>query len=74
MTDAFATELVGSWCKPHWLADHALVYAREGTWWRVPPEHRAEATDDAVRLAVADQDRAGLTYVTDGEQREFPSG
>jgi 5-methyltetrahydropteroyltriglutamate--homocysteine methyltransferase len=69
MTDAFATELVGSWCKPQWLADHSLVYAREGTWWRVSPDHLSEATDDAVRLAVADQDRAGLTYVTDGEQR-----
>ncbi len=63
------TELVGSWCKPKWLADHDRVYGREGTWWRVPPEHLGEALDDAVDLAIADQEGAGLTYVTDGECR-----
>ncbi len=65
----FATQLVGSWCKPQWLADHDRVYGKEGTWWRIPPEFRAEALDDAVRLAIFDQNRAGLTYATDGECR-----
>ena len=65
----FATELVGSWCKPRWLADHDRVYGPEGSWWLLPPESMAEALDDAVRLAVADQERAGLSYVGDGEQR-----
>ena len=65
----FATQLVGSWCKPKWLADHDKVYGKEGSWWRVPPELLPEALDDAVRLAVADQNRAGLTYATDGECR-----
>jgi 5-methyltetrahydropteroyltriglutamate--homocysteine methyltransferase len=65
----FPTQLVGSWCKPKWLADHERVYAPEGAWWRVPPGLRDEALDDATRLAIYDQDRAGLTYVTDGEQR-----
>ena len=65
----FATQLVGSWCKPKWLADHDKVYGKEGTWWRVPPEFLPEALDDAVRLAVEDQNRAGLTYATDGECR-----
>jgi 5-methyltetrahydropteroyltriglutamate--homocysteine methyltransferase len=65
----FATELVGSWCKPTWLADHDRVYGHEGTWWRLDGQQRADALDDAVRLAVYDQERAGLTYVTDGEQR-----
>jgi 5-methyltetrahydropteroyltriglutamate--homocysteine methyltransferase len=69
MAQLFATQIVGSWCKPQWLCDHELVYAPEGTWWRVPAEQRAEALDDATRLAIYDQDRAGLTYVTDGEQR-----
>lgn len=64
-----ATQLVGSWCKPKWLADHDRVYGKEGTWWRVPAEFLPEALDDAVRLALYDQERAGLTYVTDGEQR-----
>ena len=64
-----STQIVGSWSKPQWLADHELVYGEEGTWWRVAPEHLAEAQDDAVRLAVSDQQRAGLTIVGDGEQR-----
>jgi 5-methyltetrahydropteroyltriglutamate--homocysteine methyltransferase len=65
----FATQLVGSWSKPQWLCDHDLVYGPEGSWWRIPQPHRQEALDDAVRLAVFDQLRAGLTYVGDGEQR-----
>ena len=65
----FPTQIVGSWCKPQWLCDHELVYGPEGTWWRVPEPQRAEALDDAVTLAVADQRSAGLTVVTDGEQR-----
>jgi len=65
----FATQLVGSWCKPQWLADHDLVYGHEGSWWRIPEEQRAEALDDAVRLAAYDQERAGLSLLTDGEER-----
>jgi 5-methyltetrahydropteroyltriglutamate--homocysteine methyltransferase len=68
-TPMFATQLVGSWCKPRWLCNHDLFFAPENTWWRVPEEHRAEALDDATLLAIHDQDSAGLTYVTDGEQR-----
>jgi 5-methyltetrahydropteroyltriglutamate--homocysteine methyltransferase len=63
------TQIVGSWCKPHWLCDHDLVYGPEGSWWRVEEPLRAEAFDDAVRLAVTDQRDAGLSYVGDGEQR-----
>jgi 5-methyltetrahydropteroyltriglutamate--homocysteine methyltransferase len=71
MTSAprFATQIVGSYHKPHWIADHELVYAKEGVWWRVAPGLLEEAQDDAVRLAVFDQERAGLTYATDGEER-----
>lgn len=65
----FPTQLVGSWCKPKWLADHEKVYTPEGEWWRIPEEHRAEALNDSTLLAITDQDRAGLTFVTDGEQR-----
>ena len=54
-----ATQLVGSWCKPQWLCDHNLVFGAEGTWWNIPPERRAEALDDAARLAIFDQERAG---------------
>src|SRR5262249_40202162 len=34
-----------------------------------PVEHILEAHDDAVRLAIADQEDAGLDILTDGEQR-----
>lgn len=65
----FSTQLVGSWVKPHWLADHAKVYAKEGSWWRLEGDALKEGLDDAVRLAVYDQNQAGITYATDGEQR-----
>ena len=37
--------------------------------WRVDPAYLEEAQDDATRLAIADQERAGLDIVTDGEMR-----
>ncbi len=67
--ELFPTQLVGSYHKPHWLCDHAKVYAKEGSWWRVGPEQLAAALDDAAQLAVSDQNRAGTTYATDGEAR-----
>jgi 5-methyltetrahydropteroyltriglutamate--homocysteine methyltransferase len=65
----FATQLVGSWSKPKWLCNHDMFFAPENTWWRVGEEHRAEAHDDSTLLAIRDQEAAGLTYITDGEQR-----
>src|SRR5205823_5857382 len=43
------------------------VRARE--LWRIDPRYLEEAQDDATRLAIADQERAGLDIVTDGEMR-----
>ncbi len=37
--------------------------------WRVDPGFLEEAQDDATRLAIGDQERAGLDIVTDGEMR-----
>jgi len=37
--------------------------------WRVAPEWLEQAQDDAVRLAVRDQEAAGLDIITDGEAR-----
>jgi 5-methyltetrahydropteroyltriglutamate--homocysteine methyltransferase len=37
--------------------------------WRIAEPWLAAAQDDAVRLAVADMERAGVDIVTDGEQR-----
>lgn len=69
MPELFPTQIVGSYHKPKWLCNHDLVYTPEGTWWKVSPEDLPFATDDATRLAIEDQNLAGLTYVTDGEQR-----
>ncbi|HEX7054925.1 MAG TPA: uroporphyrinogen decarboxylase family protein [Burkholderiales bacterium] len=71
----FPTTLVGSYPQPEWLIDRARlagrfpprVRARE--LWRVPEPLLAEAQDDATRLAILDQERAGLDIVTDGEIR-----
>jgi 5-methyltetrahydropteroyltriglutamate--homocysteine methyltransferase len=75
MGDPIATSLVGSYPQPDWLIDREAlrlrlpprVRARE--LWRVDPRWLSEAQDDAVAVAVADQERAGLTIITDGEMR-----
>jgi 5-methyltetrahydropteroyltriglutamate--homocysteine methyltransferase len=69
------TSLVGSYAQPDWLIDRKKltgrfpprVRARE--LWRVAPEFLEQAQDDATRLAIRDQERAGLDIITDGEQR-----
>jgi 5-methyltetrahydropteroyltriglutamate--homocysteine methyltransferase len=69
------TSLVGSYPQPDWLIDREglgerlppRVRARE--LWRVDPQWLAEAQDDAVRLVIEEQVRAGLDIITDGEMR-----
>jgi 5-methyltetrahydropteroyltriglutamate--homocysteine methyltransferase len=69
------TTLVGSYPQPEWLihrdrlTSHTPVRVRMRELWRVDPDHLAEAQDDATRLAIRDQERAGLDIVTDGEIR-----
>src|SRR3954466_857166 len=70
-----ATRLVGSYAQPNWLSDRERVRerfpprVRALELWRVDPKYLEEAQDDATRLAIADQERAGLDIVTDGEMR-----
>ena len=72
---ALATTVIGSYPQPDWLIDREKlrgslpprVRARE--LWRVPEPYLAQAQDDATALAIADQERAGLDIVTDGEIR-----
>ena len=52
--------------KPGWLASE--WYSITGKW-KLSGAALAEAQDDATRLALADQDRAGIDIVCDGEQR-----
>ena len=69
------TSLVGSYCQPEWLIDRARLAdrfpprTRARELWRIPPDHLAEAQDDATRAAILDQERAGLDILTDGEIR-----
>jgi 5-methyltetrahydropteroyltriglutamate--homocysteine methyltransferase len=75
MGKVLPTTLVGSYPQPTWLIDRGRlaerfpprVRARE--LWRVEAEWLEEAQDDATRIALRDQERAGLDIVTDGEQR-----
>jgi len=62
---ALAVTGMGSWPRPRWLVEamHANV---EG---RLDEAAFQETADDAVRLIVAAQARAGASLFTDGEQR-----
>jgi 5-methyltetrahydropteroyltriglutamate--homocysteine methyltransferase len=68
------TSLVGSYPQPDWLLDRERLSKdvpriRAGDLWRVAPDKLEAAQDDATVLAIRDQERAGLTIITDGEQR-----
>jgi 5-methyltetrahydropteroyltriglutamate--homocysteine methyltransferase len=58
------TTIAGSLPKPAWLAVPGELWAP----WRLEGEALAEGWHDAVRLALRDQERAGIDIVTDGEQ------
>jgi 5-methyltetrahydropteroyltriglutamate--homocysteine methyltransferase len=59
------TTIVGSLPKPAWLTSPGVLRAP----WRLHGEELREAQDDAVRLALREQEEAGLDIVCDGEQR-----
>jgi 5-methyltetrahydropteroyltriglutamate--homocysteine methyltransferase len=70
----FPTSLVGSYPQPEWLIDRQKLSkqvprVRMQDLWHVGPGLLEAAQDDATRLAVHDQERAGLDIITDGEQR-----
>lgn len=52
--------------KPGWLASEWYSISEN---WRLSGPALSEALDDATRLAVADQEHAGIDIVCDGEQR-----
>jgi 5-methyltetrahydropteroyltriglutamate--homocysteine methyltransferase len=62
---ALAVMGIGSWPRPRWMLQ-ALHEHMEG---RLADADFHATADDAVRLAVAAQHRAGVDVVTDGEQR-----
>ena len=76
-TDAvlLPTTVIGSYPQPDWLVDRERLRGslpprvRAKELWRVDERWLAEAQDDATALAIADQERAGIDIVTDGEIR-----
>jgi len=58
------TTIAGSLPKPAWLAEPKKLWAP----WLLEGELLDEGKRDAMRLALADQESAGIDIVTDGEQ------
>lgn len=69
------TTVVGSYPQPDWLIDragllqHRVPRVRAPELWRVPGPWLELAQDDATRLAIREQEHAGIDIVTDGEMR-----
>ena len=61
------TSVVGSYATPGWLwtALEEIKGSRYG------PTDEKEAFDDAVNMAIRDQERAGVDIITDGEMRRY---
>ena len=64
MPKLLQTTIAGSLPKPSWLAEPKTLWAP----WRLDGDALAEGMHDAVRLALRDQEEAGIDIVTDGEQ------
>ncbi|MDI6745878.1 MAG: methionine synthase [Rhodocyclaceae bacterium] len=64
MTQPIATAIAGSLPKPAWLAQPEKLWAP----WQLSGTALEQAKTDAMRLAVDDQLRAGISIIGDGEQ------
>ena len=75
MAEPFVTTVVGSLPKPPWLYRQAPLDSKgfdhhgAGSDWLLSGQPLRDAQDDAVRLAVYDQESAGVRIISDGEQR-----
>ena len=65
MSDEIRTSVVGSHARPSWFVA-GIEAAERGEF---GPADLAEMLDDAVDLAIRDQEAAGIDIVTDGEMR-----
>ena len=71
----FPSTIVGSYPQPDWLIDREKLSkqfpprTRARELWRIEDAFLKAAQDDATRLAILDQERAGLDVVSDGEIR-----
>jgi 5-methyltetrahydropteroyltriglutamate--homocysteine methyltransferase len=68
----FPTTIAGSLPKPGWLAEPERLWPQ----WRLGGDELREAQRDATRVALLEQEHAGIDLVTDGEQsrRHFVHG
>ncbi|HZI83496.1 MAG TPA: methionine synthase [Casimicrobiaceae bacterium] len=64
MATLLPTTIAGSLPKPEWLCTPGVLWAP----WLLEGDALAAAKRDAVRLALFDQEHAGIDIVTDGEQ------
>ena len=64
MKQILQTTIAGSLPKPAWLAEPGALWAP----WKLEGDALAQGKHDAVRLALFDQEHAGIDIVTDGEQ------
>ena len=75
MPHLIPTTVIGSYPQPDWLIDRDRLRSslpprvRACELWRVPEPYLAQAQDDATALAIAEQERAGVDILTDGEIR-----
>ena len=65
MSDGLLTSVVGSHAHPGWFAA-GIAAAQRGEF---GPADLAEMLDDAVDLAIRDQETAGIDVISDGEMR-----
>jgi 5-methyltetrahydropteroyltriglutamate--homocysteine methyltransferase len=61
------TTVIGSYATPSWLWT-AMEEIKKGAYGETDIK---ETYDDAVRLAIGDQERAGVDIISDGEMRRF---
>ena len=64
MPHLLQTTIAGSLPKPDWLAEPVALWAP----WKLEGDALVQGKRDAVRLALFDQEHAGIDIVTDGEQ------
>jgi len=58
------TSIVGSLPKPSWLAEPETLWSP----WKLEGDALVEGKQDALRIAVQEQDHGGIDIVSDGEQ------
>ena len=64
MKTLLPTSTAGSLPKPAWLAEPETLWSP----WKLPDDKLIEGKQDALRLSLQEQQRAGIDIVSDGEQ------